>query len=77
MKKGNPLDLIPTSQETANFKGYIARSKIPPEVWDGYNLGSEDTYTMLQLGPFPAVLLAYKLGLAKGWRAAQKYGKGG
>lgn len=74
MKKGNPLDLIPTSPETATFKEYIAKSNIPPEVWDGYNLGSQDAYTISQLDPFPAVVLAYKLGLAKGWRAAKKRG---
>lgn len=77
MTERKPVDFTPASPETMEFKEYIQRSNIPKKVADGYNLGSDDAFKLANMGAFPGVVLAYKLGFAKGWRAAKKHMKEG
>ena len=59
--------------EIEKMRKYIERTKIPIANTSGYNMATLEAFALIEDGgtPFESVVLAFKYGQAKGYRAAK------
>ena len=59
---------------------YIERTKVPANVYDSRIMNAKDLCELYDMyeskGVFDAIVLAFRFGFSKGWRASRKAVKG-
>ena len=59
---------------------YIERTKVPANVYDSRTTNTKDLCELYDVyeskGVYVAIVLAFRFGLSKGWRASRKAVKG-